>query len=233
MVHKCPSGKSFDDDKHQCLKQDKYGSADASLSNAKITKLTKKLVQFEHLIDAFKRKLEGVQSVIIESDNKIGLLGKFLLKALKQNRKNVCNTNDVLPSKQPEQESQMTSTPEPELQSATVQNEQIETTDVGANLLNEKVDQIDQNIPTLDVVATTESAQMSGKQDTTKVESSPKDSEENSNNDKSTVQQKTITDQREELTLDKETKAEPTTENSQTKPPEAVDQHIESNPPTR
>lgn len=94
MVHQCPNGKSFSDERHQCVAASKASAAGASitaLSNARIAELTEKIVLFEHLIDKFQRKMEKVQKVIIESDNKIGLLGKFLLKALKSNRENYCN----------------------------------------------------------------------------------------------------------------------------------------------
>lgn len=93
MVHQCPTGKSFSDDKHQCVMKGSGGEGAADLtglSSAKIDELTEKINAFEQLVDKFQLKMEKVQKVIIESDNKIGLLGKFLLKALKSNRETYC-----------------------------------------------------------------------------------------------------------------------------------------------
>lgn len=106
MVHQCPTGKAFSDDKHQCVQR---GNSEAQvdytgLSNAKISELTEKIIAFEQLVDKFQAKMEKVQKVIIESDNKIGLLGKFLLKALKSNRESYC-TKDGKPSGSPAQNS--------------------------------------------------------------------------------------------------------------------------------
>lgn len=92
MVHQCPSGKSFSDEKHQCVTENK--NSDSTLSTAKINKLTQKIVQFEHLVESFQAKMEKVQNVIIESDNKIGMLGKFMLKAIKENRKSLCDKEE-------------------------------------------------------------------------------------------------------------------------------------------
>ena len=67
MVHQCPVGKSFSDEKHQCVTESKDSSSGnyGKLSDTKITKLTQKLVVFENLIDQFQAKMEKVQKVSI------------------------------------------------------------------------------------------------------------------------------------------------------------------------
>ena len=96
MIHQCPIGKSFSDEKHQCITR--FKEINNYISNAKVTKLTQKIILLEHLIESFQDKITKVQHVIIDTDNKIGLLGRVLLKALKNNQ--MC-TNSERPNSVP------------------------------------------------------------------------------------------------------------------------------------